>query len=224
MVKNLPDNTGDTRDAGLILGSGRYPAEGNGTPFQYSCLGNSMGKRACRLQSIGLQRVGYDWVAEHQLPSHLSKPYPQKLRRTPKWAFPWRPLGLPKTEGIFFPLCSHCNWFMILQPHPSQSDLIFIWVIAPLPVQYEFSASRDLWYWNVCLQPFFFRPQHDAWNMAGFVNHFKWSPLNTSWRPTNIWRGTTSWLFGHCHQDAGQPWKLLNLLKIRVALWICKGG
>ena len=32
----------DTRDMGLVLGSGRYPGLGNGNPLQYSCLENSM--------------------------------------------------------------------------------------------------------------------------------------------------------------------------------------
>ena len=40
LVKNLPANAGDIRDAGLILGSGRSPGEGNGNPLHYSCLGN----------------------------------------------------------------------------------------------------------------------------------------------------------------------------------------
>ena len=39
VVRNLPANAGD---GGSITGSGRSPGEGNGTPFQYSCLGNSM--------------------------------------------------------------------------------------------------------------------------------------------------------------------------------------
>ena len=38
VVKNLPANTGDTRDLGLIPGSGRSPQVGNGNPLQYSCL------------------------------------------------------------------------------------------------------------------------------------------------------------------------------------------
>ena len=42
MVKNLPANAGDTRDTGSIPGSGRSPGGGNGSPFQYSCLENSM--------------------------------------------------------------------------------------------------------------------------------------------------------------------------------------
>ena len=41
VVKNPPANTGD---AGLIPGLGRSPEEGNGNPFQYSCLGNPMDK------------------------------------------------------------------------------------------------------------------------------------------------------------------------------------
>ena len=42
MVKNPSANGGDARDVGLIPGPGRSPAEGNGNPLQYSCLGNPM--------------------------------------------------------------------------------------------------------------------------------------------------------------------------------------
>ena len=42
MVKNLPANAGDARDAGLIPGSGRSPGVGNDNTLQYSCLENSM--------------------------------------------------------------------------------------------------------------------------------------------------------------------------------------
>jgi len=41
-VKNLPANAGDTRDMGLIPGSGRSPGEGNNNPLQYSYPGNPM--------------------------------------------------------------------------------------------------------------------------------------------------------------------------------------
>ena len=34
--KNLPANAGDTRDVGLIPGSGRSLGEGHGSPLQYS--------------------------------------------------------------------------------------------------------------------------------------------------------------------------------------------
>ena len=42
VVKNLPANAGDIRDAGLIPGLGRSPGEGKGYTFQYSGLENSM--------------------------------------------------------------------------------------------------------------------------------------------------------------------------------------
>ena len=40
--KNPPANVGDARDSSSIPGSGRSPGIGNGNPFQYSCLENSM--------------------------------------------------------------------------------------------------------------------------------------------------------------------------------------
>ena len=43
VVKNPPANAGDM---GLIPGSRRYPGEGNGNPFQYSCLGNPVDRGA----------------------------------------------------------------------------------------------------------------------------------------------------------------------------------
>ena len=46
MVKNLPANVGDVRDAGLILGLGRTPGGGHGNPLQYSCQENPMDRRA----------------------------------------------------------------------------------------------------------------------------------------------------------------------------------
>ena len=42
LVKNLTTNAGDTRDMGLIPGSGKSPGVGNGTQLQYSCLENVM--------------------------------------------------------------------------------------------------------------------------------------------------------------------------------------
>ena len=49
VVKNPPANTGDV---GSILGSGRLPEEGNGNPFQYSCLGNPMDRGVWQRASL----------------------------------------------------------------------------------------------------------------------------------------------------------------------------
>ena len=46
MVKNLPANTGDPRDKGSTLGLRWASGVGNGHPLQYSCLKNSMDRRA----------------------------------------------------------------------------------------------------------------------------------------------------------------------------------
>ena len=43
VVKNLCAKAGGS---GLVPGSGKSPGEGNGNPFQHSCLGNSMLKGA----------------------------------------------------------------------------------------------------------------------------------------------------------------------------------
>ena len=45
VVKNLPANAGNVRDAGSIPGSGRSPGGGHGGPLQYSCLENPHGQR-----------------------------------------------------------------------------------------------------------------------------------------------------------------------------------
>ena len=59
VLKNLPGKAGDAIDIGLIPGSGRSPGDGNGNPFQYSCLGNPMDR--------GAWKAFYSpWVARSQ--------------------------------------------------------------------------------------------------------------------------------------------------------------
>ena len=55
----------NTEDPGSIPGLGRSSGEGNGHPFQYSCLENSMDREACQENSIvrevmGSQSVRHD--------------------------------------------------------------------------------------------------------------------------------------------------------------------
>ena len=45
MVKNLPTNAGDVREAVLIPESGRSLEGGHGKPLQYSCLENPTDRR-----------------------------------------------------------------------------------------------------------------------------------------------------------------------------------
>jgi len=65
VVKNLPANTGDTRDAGLIPESGRTTGVGNGNPLQYSCLGNSMDRGAWWTMVHGSAK-SRTWLSTHK--------------------------------------------------------------------------------------------------------------------------------------------------------------
>ena len=65
MIKNLPTNAGDARDADSIPGLGRSPGEGNGIPLQYSCLGNPLDRGPGGLQSMECKRVRHDCAVEH---------------------------------------------------------------------------------------------------------------------------------------------------------------
>ena len=56
VVKNPPANAGDTEHAGSIPGLGRYPGEGNGNPFRYSCLENFMDRGAWQAIVQGSQK------------------------------------------------------------------------------------------------------------------------------------------------------------------------
>ena len=46
VVKNLPTNAGDIKDAGSIPGLGRSPGGVHGNPLQYSCLENPVDRGA----------------------------------------------------------------------------------------------------------------------------------------------------------------------------------
>ena len=58
MVKNLPANAGDARDAGSISELGRSPGGGNGNPLQYSCLENAMDRGAWQATVHGVTKSG----------------------------------------------------------------------------------------------------------------------------------------------------------------------
>ena len=61
VVKNPPANPRDIRDVGSIPGSERALGEGNGSPFQYSCLENPMDRGARQLTVMGSRGVEHYW-------------------------------------------------------------------------------------------------------------------------------------------------------------------
>ena len=56
VVKNLPANEGDIRDAGLISRSGRSLGEGNSNPLHDSCLGNLTDRGAWHATVYGVTK------------------------------------------------------------------------------------------------------------------------------------------------------------------------
>ena len=59
-VKNPSVDARDTRDMGLIPGSGRSPGVGNGNPLQYSSLENFMDRGAWQFTVHGLKESDTD--------------------------------------------------------------------------------------------------------------------------------------------------------------------
>ena len=73
VVKNLPENAEYARDMSLIPKLGRYPKEENGNTLQYSCLENSMNRRAWQAIVHGVTK-SWTWLSTHRStnphPSH----------------------------------------------------------------------------------------------------------------------------------------------------------
>ena len=55
-TKESACSAGDARDLDLILEWGRSPGEGNGNPFQYSCLENPMDRGAWQVRVHGVAK------------------------------------------------------------------------------------------------------------------------------------------------------------------------
>ena len=67
MVKDLPSNSGDVRDVGLILALGRSPGGGHDNPLQHSCLGNLMDRGAWWAT---VHRLAKSWTWPKRLSTH----------------------------------------------------------------------------------------------------------------------------------------------------------
>ena len=55
VVKNLPVNAGDIKDASSVPGLGRFPGGGNGNPLQYSYLENPTDRGTQRATVQGIE-------------------------------------------------------------------------------------------------------------------------------------------------------------------------
>ena len=65
MIKRICVPMQEMKEWGFHSWVRKTPELGNGNPLQYSCPENSMTEETGRLQSMGLQRVGHNWVHTH---------------------------------------------------------------------------------------------------------------------------------------------------------------
>ena len=145
MVKNLPANAGDVRDASSIPGWGRSPGEGNGNSLQYSCLGNPMDRGAWRATVHGVAKSRTQMTHTH-IPSVRTKSW-TKLDLT--WSKPPTPTFRPyKTQGkrrmreSLEPQLKRVLWlflsFLFPHPIPGWASLVAQMIKNPL-------AMRETW-------------------------------------------------------------------------------
>ena len=69
VIKNLPTNTGDIRDAGSIPGLEGSPGRGHGNPLHCSCLQNARDRGAWRATG---HRVTKKWTQLRRLSTHMT--------------------------------------------------------------------------------------------------------------------------------------------------------
>ena len=84
VVKNPRDNTGDTRDVGSIPGLGRSPGVESGNPLQYSCLENSMDRKASWATVHGVTKAEHNRATEHTYQVSVITVYVNGLNGTVK--------------------------------------------------------------------------------------------------------------------------------------------
>ena len=121
-VKGFPgssdgnESTCNSGDPGSIPGLGRSPGQGHGNPLQCSCLGNSMDREVCGLQSIGLQ----SWTQLRD--SHLH--FQRRLQRVP-WPFP--ALNTVKRWPSMYQAVGSHKTLNLLPPWSQASQLLELW-------------------------------------------------------------------------------------------------
>ena len=79
IVKNLPANTGDIRDTGLIPGLGRFPGGKHANPLQYSYLENPIDRGGWRTTVHGIAKIAHDQTNSLLLPQNVADPSPNTL-------------------------------------------------------------------------------------------------------------------------------------------------
>ena len=148
MVKNLPANGGDARDASSIPQLRRFPTVGNGNSLQYSFLENPMGGGAWRVTVQGLQITVPDSVNEHAC----------------LWALVCQPLfcedrSLNLIFAVVVYLLSRVRLFVTLRTAASQASLSFTisWSLLKLmSIELMMPSNHLILCWPLLLLPSIF--------------------------------------------------------------------
>ena len=135
--KNPPANAGDSRDSGLILGSGKSPGIVNGTLLQYFCLENSMDRAAWWACIHGIAKSQI-WLRKHT----LEKPY------------------------IHIPSQAVDQTLSVLRCHSIKSIIIIFWLFSDYMLCFNAIKMNDLPYntflvceFSVSTTKYSYRPQ-----------------------------------------------------------------
>ena len=146
MVKNLPVNAGDTRDADSIPGSGRSPGIGTGNPLQYSCLENPIVRAIWWATVYG---VAERWI---QLSTH---PYTSSLP------------SCSLSESLYFDIFSCwisrglmlsldiCSWGLLLCKPPTLKEKYSIERRSNVTVTLLGKSVGKTWAWRLPLETCF---------------------------------------------------------------------
>ena len=112
-------------DPGSIPGLGRSPGEGNGNPLQYLAWKIPWTEKSGRLQSMGLQRVGHNWVTSLT----FSLPYrtPGKTTLVTRRTF----------AGKVISLLSNMLSRLVIAFLPRSKSLFISWLQSPFAVILE---------------------------------------------------------------------------------------
>ena len=159
LLSHVPDGSDskesacNTGDLGLIPWSERFPEEGNGYPLQYSCLENSIDREEPGgLQSMGSQRVRYDWVITRTMGYLLLKTYRVILSV-------WHKL-IASDKAEYWKFHSFWNSALILLSMPRRKSQICAGWHTHIAFNKE---SPSLNFPSLCLSCFIFKMRETKW-------------------------------------------------------------
>ena len=141
-------------DQGSVSGLGRSPGEGNGYPFQYSSLKNSMDRRTWWLQAMGLKKVGHNWVINvlriHGLIDAFLPLYCFSLLLMWNiWGSSWKQIA--RIEGLHIPKHQHICRQQVWAECYYYRDQVFQSLVLSqsLPLEKEMATLSSVLAWRI---------------------------------------------------------------------------